>query len=149
MNGDVRNLKMPDCWWAYVLTVLAVVAIIRAIHAFIRATERCGMPGERSFWKNFGFYYLGFGFGDPLQPERGGANDYLQPAILGVGELFVYPILMASGLTPYIGAWLGFKVIPRLASWSTWRNAYQRFLIGNALVLIASYVLMRYFIPVE
>jgi hypothetical protein len=78
--------------------------------------------------------------------DRGGGDDHLHPFIVGLIELAVYPILMGSGLALYIGAWLGFKVVPRLGTWGTLRNVYKRFLIGNGLALIASYILMRVFI---
>lgn len=147
MKGDLRALCLPEQWWCYILTVIAFGLIIRVIQALIKASERCGIPGDRCFLANFGLYVLGFGFGNPpSRSERGGGDDYLQPFLLGLIELFVYPILMASGLAPYIGAWLGFKIAPRLGSWGTARNVYQRFLIGNALVLFGSYLLMWLFI---
>jgi hypothetical protein len=110
--------------------------------------ERCGRQPRPAGWKTFGLYLLGFKF-DALTEEEeefGGGNDFLQPVILGLLELLIYPILMGNNLPVYIGAWLGFKVVPRLGSWEKSRNTYQRFLIGNALVILASYLLMRAFI---
>jgi hypothetical protein len=116
--------------------------------------ERCGRQPRPAGWKTFGLYLWGFRFGDLPKGEKGkddeegfgGSNDFLQPVILGLLELLVYPILMGNNLPVYIGAWLGFKVVPRLGSWEKSRNTYQRFLIGNALVILASYLLMRAFI---
>jgi hypothetical protein len=71
----------------------------------------------------------------------GSKDDYFQPFFVGLLELLVYPALLAAGVPQYIGAWLGLKVVPQLGSWSTHRESYQRFLIGNGLVLIASYFL--------
>lgn len=140
-------MSLPDNGWCYGLTVFAFGLMIRVIQALMKASERWRIPGDRSFSRNLCLYIGGFGFGnEPSRPERGGGDDYLQPFFLGLMELFVYPILIASGLAPYIGAWLGLKVVPVLGSWVKARNAYQRFLIGNALVLIFSYLLMRWFI---
>lgn len=145
--ADIRTLCLPANGWGYVGGAFLAALIIRLAHAFIRSTERCGISGDRPFRSNFWRYFLGFCFGERPQPDRGGGDDFLQPAFLGFGELLVYPVLMGSALAPYIGAWLGFKVLPLLGAWSKHRNVYQRFLIGNALVLIASYWLMRRFIP--
>ena len=143
---------LPDNGWCYGLTVFAFGLLIRVIQALMEASERLGIPGDRSFSANLLLYITGFGFGnEPSRPERGGGDDYLQPFFSRANGAFrlpdpVYPILIASGLAPYIGAWLGFKVVPVLGSWVKARNAYQRFLIGNGLVLIGSYLLMRWFI---
>lgn len=69
--------------------------------------------------------------------------DYWRPFILGFLELFIYPILMFTGGWKFIGAWLSFKTFGQWAEWKTNRNTFNVFLIGNALILVVSYVFMR------
>ena len=121
----------------YVFWAVLVCVGIRLFLTFLRWSENLFKPRGRarlSYWRLVG----GFKVGDK-------DNDYLLPFIVGLLELLVYPILLAAGKPEYVGAWLGFKVIPKLGTWSTNRETYQRFLIGNALVIVASYILQRYF----
>jgi len=73
-------------------------------------------------------------------------DDYLHPYWLGVAELAAYPVLLATDNAEYIGAWLVFKTLPLWGVWSKQRSSYNRFLVGNALVLILSYGVARSFL---
>ena len=129
------TFSLPSNGLGYVLSVVVICAGIRLFLTFLRWTEGCAKPAPRpSYWG------LVWGF-------KSGANenDYFQPFIVGLLELLVYPALLAAGKPEYVAAWLGFKVVPRLGAWSTHRETYQRFLIGNALVVVASYFLQRCF----
>jgi hypothetical protein len=53
---------------------------------------------------------------------------------------------MFVGYWSFIGAWLGFKALPQWSRWRQKRTPFNRFLIGNALVLIASMILAKAFI---
>lgn len=149
MENALRDLSLPANWWGYIGSALAATVLIRVFMIGVRTLERHGLAVRSPSWRTYWGYFLGFGL-QPLpkdeQPERGGSDDFWQPSILGTFELLVYPMLMASDLAVFIGAWLGFKVAPTLGSWNESRNVYQRFLIGNALALIASWWLMRWFI---
>ena len=130
------TLKFPEAYGWYLTSVIAISVLIRVVLAGLRASEYRKKKRLRAFVDIF------HGFrADP----QGGA-DYWQPSLVGVLELSVYPLLLASGKPEYIGAWLLFKTLPRFGSWERQRNVYQRFLIGNAIVLLASYALMRLFI---
>ena len=126
----------PPCHWPwYVASALIFCAGIRLFLTLLRWSEGCSKPGPRpSYW---GLVW-GFNVG-------ASENDYFQPFIVGLLELLVYPALLAAGKPEYVGAWLGFKVVPKLGAWSTHRETYQRFLIGNALVIVASYFLQWWF----
>jgi len=127
-------LKLPQAYVIYGLSVIGLSVLIRVVLSALRASEH---PKKR----RQAFIDILHGFRSDSQIEP----DYWQPCLLGVLELSVYPILLASGKPEYIGAWLLFKTIPRFGSWEKHRNVYQRFLIGNALVLIVSFVLMGLF----
>jgi hypothetical protein len=129
------TFSLPINGISYVVSALVISAGIRLLLSFLRWTEGCAKPELRpAFW---GLVW-GFKAGEK-------ENDYLQPFIVGLLELLVYPALLAAGKPEYVGAWLGFKVVPRLGAWSTHRETYQRFLIGNALVVVASYFLQKCF----
>jgi hypothetical protein len=128
-------LKIPEAYGWYLGSIVGISVLIRVILSALRASE---YPKKR--WQAFVDIFHGF------RADAQGAPDFWQPSILGVLELAIYPVLLASGKPEYIGAWLLFKTIPRFGSWEKHRNVYQRFLIGNALVLLASYGLMRFFV---
>ena len=129
-------LHIPDAYLWYLLCAAVGSILIRAILSGLRASET---PKERR--RAFLGIFHGF-----KQSDGQVTSDYWQPTLLGFLELTVYPILLASGKPEYIGAWLAFKTLPRFGSWEKHRPTYQRFLIGNALVLIFSYALTRLFI---
>lgn len=128
-------LNLPQAYVLYGLSVVAISVLIRVALSALRASEQ---PKK----KRHAFVDIFHGFPSDSQVEP----DYWQPTLLGVLELSVYPILLASGKPEFIGAWLLFKTIPRFGSWEKHRNIYQRFLIGNALVLVFSYALMKVFL---
>jgi uncharacterized membrane protein YphA (DoxX/SURF4 family) len=118
---------------SYFALAASASLVIRLVLSVLKWSE--GWPKlnpQDGFWVTF----RGFG---------GRKDDYFQPFLVGFLELLVYPALLAAGVPQYIGAWLGLKVVPQLGSWSTNRESYQRFLIGNGLVLVASYFLRIYF----
>ena len=90
-------------------------------------------------------YIIGF---HPNEKDR---SDYLLPLILGIIELLTYPVLMATGAWTAIGAWIGFKTVAQFNLWKANRSAFNRYLIGNALVVILSlFFLVPYvFVSVE
>ncbi len=79
-------------------------------------------------------------------PEK--VADWLFPFLLGTLELSAYPVLIHEAHQEYIGGWLALKT---LAHWQEWkkRPVYNRFLIGNGLILILAWVLERWLPPVN
>jgi hypothetical protein len=129
------TFSLPSNGTGYVLSAVVICAGIRLFLTFLRWTEGRAKPRPRpSYWE----LVWGFKAGEK-------ENDYFQPFIVGLLELLVYPALLAAGKPEFLGAWLGFKVVPKLGAWSTHRETYQRFLIGNALVVVASYFLQKCF----
>lgn len=69
--------------------------------------------------------------------------DYWHPFWLGFLELCAFPYFILGGKPDYIGAWIALKT---LAQWKVWQNdrtVFNLFLIGQALVLIFSYIIVR------
>ena len=125
----------PQNVYGYLATAFLACLSIRLFLTLILWSEGFSKPAPQpTFWSIF----LGFKVGE-------GSNDYFQPFIIGFLELLVYPVLLAADKPEYVGAWLGLKVLPQLGSWSTHRETYQRFLIGNALVIVSSYFIRRCF----
>jgi len=129
------EIDLPEHWLIYVVCAILASVVIRFILSFLRWTERSSKSKPKL---SFRALLLGFGAGE-------NSDDYLHPFIVGCLELLVYPLLLAAGDPEFIGAWLGLKVLPKLGAWSTQRETYQRFLIGNALVIISSFFLARWF----
>lgn len=72
-------------------------------------------------------------------PENQHRGDYLTPWVLGFLELVAFPPLMATGHWSYVGAWIAFKTAAQYKHWSDDRFIFNRFLIGNALIVILAY----------
>ena len=70
-------------------------------------------------------------------------DDYFIPALIGYFELIIYPILMSKNLIEVIGAWIAIKTASSWGGWQKTRTAYNRFLLGNILSLIASYFICK------
>jgi len=64
-------------------------------------------------------------------------DDYWLPVFIGFTELLVFPILMVNGFWSWVVGWIGIKA---LSSWGgrNTRTAYNRFLWGNILSLMAA-----------
>ena len=75
-------------------------------------------------------------------------NDYWLPAIVGTVELSCYPILMASNNWSFIGVWLGIKTAAIMRSWENTRTPFNRFLLGNILILFFSWFFLSQFVVI-
>jgi hypothetical protein len=73
-------------------------------------------------------------------------SDYWYNFWLGLLEILSYPILMVTGSWTIIGAWIGFKAVAQWKAWNENRAPFQRFLIGNALVVLVSFLVMTRFV---
>jgi len=134
-------IDRPLCY--FVLVVLFGL-MIRCVSSFQKAFEIIASKRGVGFWKQFWAAFRGYrspfiklSDDDRWQPS----NDYWQPFILGVLELMVFPVLIATEHWNYVGAWLGFKTLAQAVRWNEDRGVFNRFLIGSALVILASYYL--------
>jgi hypothetical protein len=71
--------------------------------------------------------------------------DYWLNTVLGLLELVAFPILMAAGAWVPVGAWITLKTVAQWDVWKKNRTTFNRFLIGNALVLGISVALAKVF----
>ena len=78
--------------------------------------------------------------------ENEKVKDYFLPSIVGLIELCTFPILMYSNLYEYIGGWITLKTLGQWKMWAESRTIYNRFIIGNLLLVIFSYVLFKFFL---
>jgi len=69
-------------------------------------------------------------------------RDYWIPTFIGFSELLVYPMLINSDRLAVLGGWLAIKTAGQWRVWATSRNAFNRFLLGNLLVLWISIFLL-------
>ncbi|MDO8747859.1 MAG: hypothetical protein Q7J72_01940 [Candidatus Omnitrophota bacterium] len=84
--------------------------------------------------KSFGeIFWVSFGSRSKEKDIR--IKDYWLPALIGISELSVFPILMTQGFWIFIGAWIGIKTASSWGGWQKTRTAYNRFLLGNILSL--------------
>ncbi len=122
---------IPLGW--YILAVLAAASAIRLFLSSFKVLEtRYNYPfASRPFHREITKVAGGFST-DPTH------RDYLLPFGLGVLELFTFPLLINAQVWSFIGAWLGFKVVAQWGHWGENRPAFNRFLIGTALILIFS-----------
>lgn len=111
----------------YCLRAITLVLLIRLFLSAIRACERTEGSYPRTVW----ILFTGRRYGR-LVP------DFWQPFILGMIEIFTYPVLLRTDNIHIIGAWIGLKTLAQWREWSKNRAHFNRFLIGNALVVIAS-----------
>lgn len=147
--SDVKEILPEDSLksfiFLYVCGVLVVSFLLRVILCSLRSVqdyyEKPSSKNDsgkiicktiKQIWKIFCPRFKGVSKSHP---------DFWFPTILGTGELFVYPVLMLLDAWNFVGAWLIFKTIPNWGLWKDDRSTYNRFLIGNALTLILSFII--------
>lgn len=137
--------KLFDGWslggfWGalyYALSVVACTVIARAAVSWVRAIKprRAGDP---------------LTFRDRWQRHFCSSRTFdLDPSIIGTFELMAYPILMKLQAWTIIGAWLGFKTVGQWEAWKEERAQYNQFLIGNAVVLLLSFLIGYFLVRVQ
>ena len=120
----------------YVILALLYSLLIRLVSSVLKAFEEKPESVKLFFSNSVWPIFIGF------NSKKNENNDYWFPYILGALELACYPVLMITGNWAFIGAWLGFKTLAQWNHWQSCRSAFNRFLIGNAFVLIISLLSM-------
>ncbi len=133
-----------DNWWYYIFCAATLALVVRIISAILRAIEQATSIPEipKRFWKHFQTAFVGFDSEDAM-------GDRWFPYILGFLELMIYPFLMHLGLWVGVGAWITLKTVASWDLWKTKRNVFNRFLIGNALVIIFAFVVLNGMVRIE
>lgn len=115
--------------------IVCASLIVRLVLSLMKASEK--EPEDKfktKFWQSFG------GCG-PKPHKIKDSHDHWQAFILGCLEIAIFSILIGFNKFEYIGAWLVLKTVPIWNKWQKQRNVYNRFLIGNVLVIISSFLL--------
>ena len=125
-------------WWQYVVGAAIVALVTRIVIAAFRALE-LSVRENRKFVSTLIQSVKGV---DP-DPTKG---DYWAPCMLGFLESLVYPVLMFTNNWLIIGGWITLKTIAQWDKWKTERPIFNRFLIGNALVIVGAFMLLVVFL---
>lgn len=130
------TLQQPGMIWCYILYAAIASLFLRGALSFLRAVE----GGKIGLGKRFWIAFCGFGDNSSVP-----ANDYWQTFLLGFLEISIFPVLITINKPEYVAGWLVLKTLPQWKYWSDKRNIYNRFLIGNAGILLISWLLARQF----
>jgi hypothetical protein len=137
-------------WPAYLTLGFLLQVIVRVIMSMLSAViatargrrRRRGLyrqPRQRLHSRFWIYFWRSFkGCHPPDRDDVRSKSDYLFPAILGLLELYSYPVLMATDAWTVIGAWMGFKTVAQWKSWGDDRVTFNHYLIGNAIVVLLS-----------
>ena len=134
-----RTVEVP---WNYFILALASDILVRIVLRFFREWELRGSIFTRinlpptNFWRSV---WQAFWSIHPYQ----GANDYFVSFFTGLLELLAYPYFIVTWDLKVIGGWLALKTVAQWKEWTASRLSYQRFLLGNALVIAFSVPLGR------
>jgi hypothetical protein len=127
--------------WRYLVLAIFFGLVIRLILCGFREWEQRSDPFKRtrlpaSWWRSLGQAFF--------CTRQSSIRDYWLNFSVGLLELLAYPYFIAQGNLKVIGGWLALKTV---AQWKGWaadsRGPYQRFLLGNALVVAFSVLLAQ------
>lgn len=121
-------MGLPINWMHLVLAAVVVSMLVRAFMALLRGLEPVEGKSRRTV------------FADSL---LGRGNDYWTAFVLGILEFSAYVVCLNGSIPKYIGAWIVLKALPHIGHKGS-GLAYNRFLIGNLLIVAAAYVYTRW-----
>ena len=145
MPENLISLPQFKCSFTWGIVISSFV--IRSILCLTKAIE-CAQGGldtdKGSLSNNFGFWKaLGLSFISSARSKN--LDDYFLPLFVGIFELIILPILMYSNRYDVIGAWITIKTLGQWKKWGKSRTTYNRFILGNLLVILASFILYKNF----
>jgi hypothetical protein len=138
MEKLANGWSVAPHWFPYLLIGFLLQFAIRVILSVLSAVAMTHRSQE-NFGINFLLSLRGY---HPNGSDSDRISDYWFPFILGLIELYSFPVLMATGAWTVIGAWLGFKTVAQWKRWGDDRITFNRFLIGNALVVLSSLMVL-------
>lgn len=132
--NELLLITIPNPW-TYFILALVIALVVRIYITAIEAWSR------GAGW----FRPVLLGYGKSVTADGPViAADKLTGLVIGFLEVAMYPILIKANLPEYIGAWLPFKTVNRWSYKRQDRGLFNRYLVANALVLVASYCLARW-----
>jgi len=93
-------------------------------------------------WKSFRDILIGHGIVN--NENKIVAADRTTGFIIGFLECLAYSLFIKIGKPDYIGAWLIFKTVNRWKYKEQDRGLFNRYLVANGFVLVASYLLAQF-----
>lgn len=141
-NQIFSGWEIRTSWWGYFLLIIFLSLLLRAIMSALRASEM-SVDGVDRFGPLLLRTFSGRRSINYKPKSQVDHSDYWQPTMIGTLELIAYPVLMVVGAWSVVGTWLGFKTLAQWSGWHENRGVFNRFLIGNALVVILSFALVQ------
>lgn len=137
-------------WIEYIFWVVVFTLLIKLIVALLKTVEKeHGWKRNQSFFDslrdNF-FKGVTEGKKEIRRKQKGKYinSDFMFNFIIGTIELAVFPVLIKVNALEVIGAWIALKTLPQWNAWKGQRHVFNRFLIGTALVIIASFLIAAF-----
>ena len=93
---------------------------------------------SKGYWYIYWRHVRGFALGKN--------SDLLLPTTIGFIELAAYPVLLAVGQFPVIGAWIVIKTAGGWGGWKTSTTAFNRFLLFSLLNILVAYFCLERFV---
>lgn len=127
--------------WGYIGFAILLSLIIRLFLCVFKAKAlikgEADTNGNALKGENFGKIFRQSFFSNSGDVK---IDDHWLPFFMGLIELILFPFFMAQGYWTVIIGWIGLKALGSWGGQNT-RTAYNRFLFGNIITLIASVVL--------
>jgi len=147
---ELESVRLCVTWYYYPIAILIT-------GVFIRVSVKAWGATEPEFARHFGDNKW-----TTFKYHAGWRGDYLLSFCLGLLELVAYAHLFEADLVDYVGAWLLFKTVHRVVydprnkikdpsvadatNPESGRGRFNRYLMGNALVLMGGYALASLFL---
>ena len=133
--------------WQFLGAILLAALAARILHSALRAIKlNFDAGGSRG---DYGLVFLRcLGGFHRTREGTARATDYGYNFILGMIELGCYPILITIGAWTPIGAWVGLKALAQYGVWANERSVFNLFLIGSAVNVLISLLLLTRFVAV-
>lgn len=143
---NIINLLKNINLISYLLIIAAFALFIRIILSFLKVwgIKQGELDEEDKEYKNNSLSKI---FWDSFLSNSHilNLNDCCLPFMIGLFELFMYPISMKTEKWSFIAVWLGIKTAANWGKWGKSRITYNRFLFGNILTLVSSFFIYLIF----
>ncbi len=135
---DLLSITIKPDLWKYFFVAIVCSLGVRLIITFFTTLESRVDNANTSFFETYKLFFMGKGV------DGNQSFDHFQTLLLGVMEISIFPILLIANKPEYIGGWLALKTLPQWNRWTEKRWIYNRFLLGNALIIVISYFVARW-----
>ena|SRR2546422_2823386 len=140
---------LVDGWHVGLRFFLAALSLTLGVRAFMSSLRAFEKPVGNPYWSTLVTLFRGSGVASTQRDTPSLVPDYWHPFILGSLEMLSYPVLIRTDNLHLVGAWLAFKCLAQWKAWSDRRVAFNRFLIGNALVLLCSVLILAPMVQID